>query len=1095
MADNIIRVRGARAHNLKNVNVDIPKDKLVVITGLSGSGKSSLAFDTIYAEGQRRYVESLSAYARQFLGLMEKPDVDLIEGLSPAISIDQKSSGHNPRSTVGTITEVYDYLRLLYARVGHARSPASGKRLKSQTVQEIVDAILALPHRKPKAPKEGKGSAGAEGKAPGEGKPLSGEVKIMLLAPLVKDRKGTYEELFERYLAQGFVRARVDGQVYQLEEKIKLDRYVKHNIELVVDRLIIKPDTRQNPEAVKRLTDSVEITLNLGEREMLVNLLDEKEDVFFSERLVDPATGQSFAEIEPHSFSFNSPHGACPACNGLGFIKEVDTRAVFDPDLSINDGGILPWHRSADNEASWPMQLLKQISKSEGFSLDTPIKNLSKKAVDTILNGTGDARYKVKWGGDGSNTWAARYEGVIASLKRRYEQTDSDFVRREIEEYMDDKPCGTCKGLRLKSEAYTVTIRGLNIADLGEMSIQDAFDWTRALQEGRAPSEAADSSLYRFFKIPKIDPAEDDLGENERAIAKQVFKEILARLTFLVSVGLNYLSLSRSARTLSGGESQRIRLASQIGTGLSGVLYVLDEPSIGLHQRDNDRLLATLKRLRDLGNTVLVVEHDADTIREADWVIDIGPGAGEHGGRVVFGGTPQDLVASGNTDTGAFLSGKRRIDRDEILEEIRSMGIRFAEARGDKSLKLLGAGHNNLKNVDLELPLGRFISITGVSGSGKSSLINDVLSRVLAKELHGAKARPGIYKSLKGLENIDKAIVIDQSPIGRTPRSNPATYSGLFTEIRNLFAMTQESKVRGYKPGRFSFNVKGGRCENCEGDGLIRIEMQFLPDVYVTCEVCKGKRYNRDTLQIDYKGKNIADVLNLTVEEGYEFFKALPALANKLKTMLDVGLGYVRLGQSATTLSGGESQRLKLSAELSRRSTGRTFYILDEPSTGLHFEDVRKLLVVLHSLVAQGNSVLVIEHNLDIIKNSDWVVDLGPEGGEAGGRIIAQGTVQQVAAAKGSYTGEWLRKLAEVEKAFPHARQPRAKAGKAAEASQAVSPGPGAKGQGPDAEASGNGSRSAEAGAPEIPEVFRRKPAAEDEQPKRRGRPPKTVRV
>ncbi len=1020
MADNYIRVRGAKAHNLKNVSVDIPKDKLVVITGLSGSGKSSLAFDTIYAEGQRRYVESLSAYARQFLGLMEKPDVDLIEGLSPAISIDQKSSGHNPRSTVGTITEVYDYLRLLYARVGHARSPASGKRLKSQTVQEIVDAILALPHRKPKDKKEGKGAA--------EAKTLSDEVKIMLLAPLVKDRKGTYEELFERYLAQGFVRARVDGQVYQLEEKIKLDRYVKHNIELVVDRLIIKPDTKQNAEAVKRLTDSVEITLNLGEREMLVNLLDEKEDVFFSERLVDPATGQSFAEIEPHSFSFNSPHGACPACNGLGFIKEVDTRAVFDPELSINDGGILPWARSADNEASWPMQLLKQISKSEGFSLDTPIKSLSKKAIDIILNGTGEARYKVKWGGDGSNTWAARFEGVISSLKRRYEQTDSDFVRREIEEYMDDKPCGTCKGLRLKSEAYTVTIRGLNIADLGEMSIQDAYDWTKTLQEGHAPAEAADSCLYRFFKIPKIDPAEDDLGENERTIAKQVFKEILARLTFLVSVGLNYLSLSRSARTLSGGESQRIRLASQIGTGLSGVLYVLDEPSIGLHQRDNDRLLTTLKRLRDLGKTVLVVEHDADTIRDADWVIDIGPGAGEHGGRVVFSGLPGDLIASGNTDTGAFLSGKRRIDRDEILEEIRGLGIRFAEGRSDKTLKLIGAGHNNLKNVDLEIPLGRFLSVTGVSGSGKSSLINDVLSRVLAKELHGAKARPGVFKSIKGLEHIDKAIVIDQSPIGRTPRSNPATYTGLFTEIRNLFAMTQESKVRGYKPGRFSFNVKGGRCENCEGDGLIRIEMQFLPDVYVTCEVCKGKRYNRDTLQIDYKGKNIADVLNMTVEEGYEFFKNLPALSNKLKTLLDVGLGYIRLGQSATTLSGGESQRLKLSSELSRRSTGRTFYILDEPSTGLHFEDVRKLLVVLHSLVAQGNTVLVIEHNLDIIKNSDWVVDLGPEGGEAGGRIIAQGTVEQVAAATGSYTGEWLRKLAEIEKALPHARQPRAKA-------------------------------------------------------------------
>ena len=1081
MADNYIRVRGAKAHNLKNVNVDIPKDKLVVITGLSGSGKSSLAFDTIYAEGQRRYVESLSAYARQFLGLMEKPDVDLIEGLSPAISIDQKSAGHNPRSTVGTITEVYDYLRLLYARVGHARSPASGKRLKSQTVQEIVDAILALPHRKkPKPPTPA---------AKDEPKKVFDDVKIILLAPLVKDRKGTYEELFERYLAQGFVRARVDGQVYQLEEKIKLDRYVKHNIELVVDRLIIKKDSRENPEAVKRLTDSVELALANGEREMLVNLIDEKEDVFFSEKLVDPATGKSFAEIAPHSFSFNSPHGACPTCNGLGFIKEVDTRAVFDTELSINDGGILPWARSADNESSFPMQLLKQIAKSEGFSLDKPIKDLGKKAIDIILNGTGDARYKLRWGGDGGNTWAALYEGVVSSLKKKYEQTDSDFVRREIEEYMDDKPCAECKGLRLKPETMTVTIRGINISDLGEMSIQDAYDWTKALQEDQAPTTEADSSLYRFFKIPKIDPVEDDLGENERTIAKQVFKEILARLTFLVSVGLNYLSLSRSARTLSGGESQRIRLASQIGTGLSGVLYVLDEPSIGLHQRDNDRLLGTLKRLRDLGNTVLVVEHDADTIRDADWVIDIGPGAGEHGGRIEFSGLPQDLIASGNTDTGAFLSGKRRIDIDEIMEEIRAIGVRFATEKSDKTLKLTGATHNNLKNVDVEIPLGKFISITGVSGSGKSSLINDVLSRVLAKELNGAKARPGAYKSVKGIEHLDKVIVIDQSPIGRTPRSNPATYTGLFTEIRNLFSLTNESKVRGYKPGRFSFNVKGGRCENCEGDGLIRIEMQFLPDVYVTCEICKGKRYNRDTLQIDYKGKNIADVLNMTVEEGHEFFRNLPALANKLKTLLDVGLGYIRLGQSATTLSGGESQRLKLSAELSRRSTGRTFYILDEPSTGLHFEDVRKLLVVLHSLVAQGNSVLVIEHNLDIIKNSDWLVDLGPEGGEAGGRIIAQGTVDQVAATKGSYTGDWLRKLKQTEKAFPHARAARPVAANGSASAEPKANG--ARNATPPESAVSNKAKA-------IPDVFKRKPDADEDDGKvarKRGRPPKTVRV
>jgi excinuclease ABC subunit A len=1001
MADNFIRVRGARAHNLKNVSVDIPKDRMVVITGLSGSGKSSLAFDTIYAEGQRRYVESLSAYARQFLGLMEKPDVDLIEGLSPAISIDQKSSGHNPRSTVGTITEVYDYLRLLFARVGHARSPVSGKRLKSQTVQEIVDAILALPDRvKPDA---------------AAGKPDLG-IKIMLLAPLVKDRKGTYEELFQRFLAQGYVRARVDGQVYQLEEKIKLDRYVKHSIELVLDRLIIRRDSKDSPEFVKRLTDSVELTLNLGEREMLVNLVDQKEDVFFSERLVDPATGKSFPEIEPHTFSFNSPHGACPDCTGLGFIKEVDPKSVFDPELSINDGGILPWSRFADNSDSWYMQLLKGVAKEHGFSLDKPIKELPKKVLDVLLQGTGDRTYKVK-SQSGPGAWNAHFEGVVPALKRKFEQTDSDFIRREIEEFMDDKPCALCKGLRLKHDSLCVTIRGLNIMDVGEMSIQDAYDWTRALQEGEHVPAEAYSNLYQFFKIKPIDPMDDELSPNERAIAKQVFKEILARLTFLVSVGLNYLTLNRSARTLSGGESQRIRLASQIGTGLSGVLYVLDEPSIGLHQRDNDRLLKTLQRLRDLGNTVLVVEHDADTILLADWVIDIGPGAGEHGGRIIFSGTPQDLLASGNTDTGAYLSGRRRIDIAEIREEIRNLRLKTAPdaVPTGKAIRLSGVTHNNLKEVSVEIPLGRFVAVTGVSGSGKSSLINDVLSRALSREIHGAKQRPGAYKSLKGLENIDKAIVIDQSPIGRTPRSNPATYTGLFTEIRNLFAMTQEAKVRGYKPGRFSFNVKGGRCENCEGDGLIRIEMQFLPDVYVTCEVCKGKRYNRDTLQIDYKGKNIAQVLEMTVEEAHEFFANLPALANKLKTMLDVGLGYIRLGQSATTLSGGEAQRMKLSAELSRRSTGRSFYILDEPSTGLHFEDVRKLLVVLHTLVMQGNTVLVIEHNLDIVKNADWIVDLGPEGGEAGGRIIAEGTAQQVASTPGSYTGEWLRKLLESE--------------------------------------------------------------------------------
>jgi excinuclease ABC subunit A len=997
MSENMIRVRGARAHNLKNVDVDIPKDKLVVITGLSGSGKSSLAFDTIYAEGQRRYVESLSSYARQFLGMMEKPDVDMIEGLSPAISIDQKSAGHNPRSTVGTITEIYDYLRLLFARVGHARSPVTGKRLKSQTVQEIVDAIASLP----------------------ASRKVAGEVKILLLAPLVKDRKGTYEELFQRYLQQGFVRARVDGQVYQLEEKIKLDRYVKHNIDLVVDRLAIKADAATDEAFKKRLTDSVELSLKHGEGEMLVGLVDpdgkKSEDVFFSEKLVDPATGQSFPEVEPHTFSFNSPHGACPVCNGLGFIKEVDARAVLDLDLSINEGGILPWAGTADNAEGWSTQLLAQISKKEGFSLDTPLKKLSKKHLDIILNGTGEERYKVKWGASSghTNTWHARYDGVLPSIKRRYEQTESEHVRRDLEAYMDDKPCAACKGLRLKPESLAITIRGVNIIDVCNLPIGRAFEWTRALQEEKPWDDSVESCLYQFYKFPRIKAAEDDLSEQERAIAKQVFKEILGRLTFLVSVGLNYLNLNRTARTLSGGEAQRIRLASQIGTGLTGVLYVLDEPSIGLHQRDNDRLLQTLRRLRDLGNTVLVVEHDADTIRAADWVIDIGPGAGEHGGRVIFTGTPDKLIASANTDTGDFLSGRRRIDRASIHEGAQEL-IRRNAAKTDNSgkfLKITGVTQNNLKGVDAAFPLGQFVAVTGVSGSGKSSLINDVLARVLAQKLHGSRQKPGEYKAVTGLEHLDKAVVIDQSPIGRTPRSNPATYTGLFTEIRNLFAMTPESKVRGYKPGRFSFNVKGGRCENCEGDGLIKIEMQFLPDVYVPCEVCKGNRYNRDTLQVLYKGKSIAEVLDMTVEEGHAFFAAIPPIAAKLRTLLDVGLGYIKLGQSATTLSGGEAQRMKLSAELSRRATGRSFYILDEPSTGLHFEDVRKLLVVLHSLVAQGNTVLVIEHNLDIVRNADFILDMGPEGGEGGGKVIAKGTVNEVAATKGSHTGEWLAKM------------------------------------------------------------------------------------
>ncbi len=991
-SDNMIRVRGARANNLKNLDVDIPKDQLVVITGLSGSGKSSLAFDTIYAEGQRRYVESLSAYARQFLGLMEKPDVDLIEGLSPAISIDQKSASHNPRSTVGTVTEIYDYLRLLFARVGHPRSQVSGRRLEKQSVQQIVDAVVNYPE-KYNLP----------------------EVKIQLLAPIVKDRKGTYEELFQRFLSQGYVRTRVDGQVYGLEEDIRLDRYQKHTIELVIDRLVVDKNKKDDAEFMKRLTDSVELTLNLGEQEMLVNLLDQNEDIFYSEKLVDPDSGKSFPEIEPHSFSFNSPHGACERCGGLGVIKEIDPIAVYNPRLTISEGGIYPWSRMADNMDSWHMQLLTRVAEEEGFSLKSAMGELDPKHLQIILYGAGDKVYKhhYKSANTSSSTdYEAKFEGVIPNLMRRYQQTDSDYIRREIEEYMNELECPVCKGLRLKTEALAVTIRGLNIVDVTNMSISNALTWINDLGTGKVNSlPHIETTLKTMFAFNEIPAEEDDMTTQEQEIGKQVNKEIIARLNFLVAVGLNYLTLSRKAQTLSGGESQRIRLASQIGTGLTGVLYVLDEPSIGLHQRDNARLIDTLKNLRDLGNTVLVVEHDEDTIKTADYVIDIGPGAGEHGGEVVAVGQVADISAVPESLTGQYLSGKRQVDREAITAELKKIGIDNTRAKNTNFIKLFGVRHHNLKGVDVEIPLGKLVAVTGVSGSGKSSLVNEVLYKALAKELNGNKDQPGQYSEMRGIEHLDKIIDIDQSPIGRTPRSNPATYAGLFTPIREIFAQTKESKVRGYTPGRFSFNVRGGRCENCEGDGVIRIEMQFLPDVYVTCEVCKGQRYNRETLQIDYKGKNVAEVLNMTVEEGLTFFENVPAISNKLQTLVDVGLGYIRLGQSATTLSGGEAQRVKLASELSRRQTGKTMYILDEPTTGLHFEDVRKLLVVLHGLVAKGNSVVVIEHNLDVIKTADWVIDLGPEGGEGGGEIIAEGTPAQIAATTNSYTGQWLQKV------------------------------------------------------------------------------------
>lgn len=1009
-----IKVRGARANNLKNIDVDIPKNKLVVITGLSGSGKSSLAFDTIYAEGQRRYVESLSAYARQFLGLMEKPDVDLIEGLSPAISIDQKSAGHNPRSTVGTVTEIYDYLRLLFARVGHPRSPITGKRLQKQSVQQIVDDVLKYPERYNEE-----------------------NIKVQVLAPIIKNRKGTYEELFQRFLAQGYVRVRVDGEVFALEEDIKLDRFKQHTIELVIDRLSVDKGKAEDQEFLKRLTDSIELALNLGEGELLVNLVDsesEKKDNFYSEKLVDPETGVSFAEIEPHSFSFNSPHGACPQCHGLGVIKEIDPSNVYNPRLTISEGGIYPWSRMADNMNSWHMQLLTQVAEAEGFSVRTPLGELDPKHLDVVLYGSGEKTYKVSIQNEntGSNfSHNSKFEGVIPNLLRRYEQTESDYIRQEIEEYMTDKDCPTCKGLRLKTESLAVTVGGRNIVDITDMSINDAYLWINNLSAAAASSDqptdnivasetnttvtaqedVTNSTLQTHLGLPAIAPSEDILTTQELEIGKQVFKEIMARLNFLNSVGLDYLTLSRRATTLSGGEAQRIRLASQIGTGLTGVLYVLDEPSIGLHQRDNSKLIDTLIRLRDLDNTVLVVEHDEDTMHAADYLIDIGPRAGEHGGQVIAAGLPEEVTQDPDSITAQYLRGERKITFDTITEDLKKIGIENIRDNRSERIRISGITHHNLKNIDVEIPLGKLVVVTGVSGSGKSSFVNEVLYRTLAKELYGSKDQPGAHKELRGIEHIDKVIDIDQSPIGRTPRSNPATYTGVFGPIRDIFTQTQEARTRGYKPGRFSFNVKGGRCENCEGDGVIKIEMQFLPDVYVTCEVCKGKRYNRETLQIDYKGKNIAEVLDMTVEEALEFFVNVPTINSKLQTLNDVGLDYIRLGQAATTLSGGEAQRVKLATELAKRQTGRTLYILDEPTTGLHFEDVRRLLVVLHGLVAKGNSVLIIEHNLDVIKTADWLIDLGPEGGDKGGTIIAEGTPQDIANTPESYTGQWLKKV------------------------------------------------------------------------------------
>lgn len=932
-----IVVKGAREHNLKNVDVEIPRNKLVVITGLSGSGKSSLAFDTIYAEGQRRYVESLSSYARQFLGLMEKPDVDQIDGLSPAISIDQKSTSRNPRSTVATVTEIYDYLRLLFARIGIPHCPVCDKPVARQTTQAIVDKVAALP-------------AGA---------------RLMILAPVVIDKKGAFEHIPEQYSRAGFARVRVDGIVYALDEFPELDKNYKHTIDVVVDRLV------NNEESRGRLTQSVEQGLEIADGKLTVVNADNDEPHSYSlmyacidhPEVVIP-------ELEPRTFSFNSPHGACPVCTGLGSRLEVDPELVIpNGRLTIAEGAIRPFNRI--NADAWYTKKMQAVADKYGFSLHTPTGELKKEDLDRILYGTGNETYRVSLG-IGRN-FTTTYEGVIPNLERRHKETDSDFMRRDIERFMRERPCHVCKGRRLKPEVLAITVSDYSIMDICELSISEA--------------------IYYFNKTLK-------LNQKEQTIAQQIIKEICARLQFMDDVGLSYLNLLRSAATLSGGEAQRIRLATQIGSGLMGVLYVLDEPSIGLHQRDNERLITTLKHLRDLGNTVLVVEHDEDTIRTADYLLDIGPGAGIHGGEITARGTPAEVAKNPKSVTGQYLLGKKMIPKPKKRRE-----------GNGKSLVIKGAKENNLKNVTVEIPLGKMVVVTGVSGSGKSSLINDILAKELAARLMRANEVPGRHEEIEGIKQLDKVIDIDQSPIGRTPRSNPATYTGLFTPIRELFAATPEAKLRGYSPGRFSFNVKGGRCENCAGDGIIKIEMHFLPDVYVPCEVCHGKRYNREALEIHYKGKTISDVLAMTCETALEFFENIPSIARKLQTLVDVGLGYIALGQSATTLSGGEAQRIKLASELSRRPTGRTLYILDEPTTGLHMEDVNKLLGVLHALVDTGNSMVIIEHNLDVIKNGDWLIDMGPEGGAGGGQIVAEGTPEQVAKTSDSYTGQFLKRM------------------------------------------------------------------------------------